>query len=608
MKRVQWVFWILALLAVNVYFAWPDRLPIGTLVIKEATFTIEGEPARQVVLPHAVLNPTQKSLSASYTMTLKRPLNNDEPLAIYVNSIEPRFYVELNGQRIYSLLQSENPHAVNNRRPHLIALPHPLNSKHVSLTFHHPLRSYEGTILGSVWIGSLTTLGPIYKKRYTVRVVTAQVMLAIYVLCAFGVLAYWYTDRRYNEPIWLSAACIAVAWVTYSGLVVVEPRVSPPLLLHSTIFAVMIAAVALAQFCFEQIGLRSRKQDLALRLIVLASALLALVLYEDKIPFRYALVMDTVAVLIGGYVLFRLIAHWHRHHDIQSQALIVGVGVTLFLGAFTVAASWVFIDTEIETYIVLFAPIPLLLTMGWLILRRYALAHLRTAALNRRLQKRVDKREREIRAAAEKVQALVREQTVRLERDRLMRDMHDGLGAQLITSMRMAERGQLSQDVMREALSQCLEEMHFAIESLKNTSNDLFVALADYRYRIEPRLEIAKVSLSWHMEATDRVSLSAPAVVQVLRIISEAIGNALKHSGSPRISVAGNLYEGCYTIAIKDDGSGFAQASEGGERLGKRRTNGLNNMKYRAETIGARFLITSGSGGTTAIVHLPLAK
>jgi signal transduction histidine kinase len=607
MKRVQWVFWILALLALNLYFAWPDRLPEGVEVLKRAMYTAHEAVERPVDLQHSVFNSNQSSYTARYDIRLPTSLNSSMPLALYVNTIEPLFYVTVDNQRIYSALQSSNPHAVNNRRPHLIALPFPLDIGGKTVSFHHFPQHYEATVLGEVWVGPLAKLGPVYKARHAIRVLSAQIMLAVYLLSAFGAFAYWHTARRFNDPVWFSIACLGLAWVTYSGLVVVEPRVPLPVLHHMTIFGVIVTAVAIAQFCFEQTGLRTRKQDASFTAIVLLAAACALILYEDKIPFRYALAMDALAVLLGIYVLARLVQHWHRHHDIQSQALLVGVGLTLALGMFTIAASWFFLETRIETYVVLFAPIPLLFTMYWLILRRYARAHLRTESLNRRLQKRVEKREREIRAAAEQVQALVREQTVRTERDRLMRDMHDGLGAQLITSMRLAERGKLSHTEMKEVLSECLDEMHFAIESLKQTGDNLFDALADYRYRIEPRLENADIELAWYVEPTERLALTSISVVQVLRIVNEAVSNALKHSGNRALRIAGSVDATHFTLSVADFGSGSTARKRDWQNP-PHQGNGLRNMHHRAESIGARLQIFSNLTGTTVAIRLPLKQ
>jgi hypothetical protein len=62
-----------------------------------------------------------------------------------------------------------------------------------------------------------------------------------------------------------------------------------------------------------------------------------------------------------------------------------------------------------------------------------ALAGLETA--NRTLEARVLERERQIAASYERIASLQREQAATDERQRIMRDLHDGLGSQLFTSL-----------------------------------------------------------------------------------------------------------------------------------------------------------------------------
>lgn len=63
-------------------------------------------------------------------------------------------------------------------------------------------------------------------------------------------------------------------------------------------------------------------------------------------------------------------------------------------------------------------------------------------ALNEMLQAKVTQREAELAEAALREQALVRAQAHDAERRRIMRDLHDGLGSQLMTMMLSARLGE----------------------------------------------------------------------------------------------------------------------------------------------------------------------
>ena len=65
----------------------------------------------------------------------------------------------------------------------------------------------------------------------------------------------------------------------------------------------------------------------------------------------------------------------------------------------------------------------------------------RRAAHSAELERRVHERTRELERTHERLRALERTASVAAERERLMRDMHDGIGSQLITTLEAVERG-----------------------------------------------------------------------------------------------------------------------------------------------------------------------
>lgn len=89
-----------------------------------------------------------------------------------------------------------------------------------------------------------------------------------------------------------------------------------------------------------------------------------------------------------------------------------------------------------------------------------------------------------------------------------------------------------------------------------------------------------------------------------LRIVQEAISNALRH-GMPRsVSVDVRCEDNTLSAAIIDDGSGFHVESPDVLPL---RGFGLGGMHRRAEKIGATLTVTSAPGeGTTVVLKLPL--
>jgi signal transduction histidine kinase len=149
-----------------------------------------------------------------------------------------------------------------------------------------------------------------------------------------------------------------------------------------------------------------------------------------------------------------------------------------------------------------------------------------------------------------------------------------------------------------------MDELRIAIDSLKPTAQDLLVMLGDLRYRLEPRLNAADITLRWDIDVASGLRpMSAEHVADLTRIVQEGIANAMKHARATELRLkveapaAGGL-----RVTLMDNGRGFDP-----NRL--HHGEGLTSMLKRAHKIGASLDITSEPGGTCIAVTLgPLAK
>lgn len=223
------------------------------------------------------------------------------------------------------------------------------------------------------------------------------------------------------------------------------------------------------------------------------------------------------------------------------------------------------------------------------------------SALNTMLQDKVEQREAELAVAYAREQELVRAQAHDAERRRIMQDIHDGLGSQLMSMMLAARLGQAEPATVAEGLQAVIDEMRLMIDSMDSVGESLEAALGTFRSRMQPRVKAAGLAFEWHQDEGLMLPDYGPRdVLQLFRIMQEAVTNALKHSGGTRLRVAlKREASGAVTLRIADNGRGGADANGGVGR-------GLANMSRRAEAIGARFTLTSKpSEGTEACVHMP---
>ncbi|MBA6153977.1 tetratricopeptide repeat-containing sensor histidine kinase [Gelidibacter maritimus] len=222
------------------------------------------------------------------------------------------------------------------------------------------------------------------------------------------------------------------------------------------------------------------------------------------------------------------------------------------------------------------------------------------------------KKENELKDALIKIETQNRLQEQRL---RISRDLHDNIGAQLtfiISSLDNLKYGFQLPDKLNAKLKFISEFTTTTIYELRDTiwaMNKNNISLEDLKARISNFIDKANstsenVTFSFEAEDTLQTEIKFSSVdgMNIYRIIQEALNNALKYAGAKHIDVKIHSENQHLEILITDDGHGFDPKTI---EMG----NGINNMKKRANDIGAEILIESViAKGTTIIVKLSLQK
>ncbi len=187
------------------------------------------------------------------------------------------------------------------------------------------------------------------------------------------------------------------------------------------------------------------------------------------------------------------------------------------------------------------------------------------------------------------------------ERQRIMQDMHDGLGSQLISSLALSERGALTADQTNLLLRECIDDLRLAIDTMEGNNDQFSLAAGNLRFRMEPRLRAAGITLVWESTGfSDDTGVPSTQTLPLLRIMQETISNSLKHAQASRIEVCVQASKERLVIAIHDNGKGFDLASV---RLGK----GISGINKRARGLGASLSIVKDSGTRMTLI-LPLTS
>lgn len=196
-----------------------------------------------------------------------------------------------------------------------------------------------------------------------------------------------------------------------------------------------------------------------------------------------------------------------------------------------------------------------------------------------------------------RAQATARESRQR-ERESLLRDLHDGFGSQLASARLAAQRGALTQDELVGLLDECIADLYLVVDTMTNVGGSLGDALRFLRNRLQQRLAGQPIRLHWEIALDNAPSLGHPRLVQALRIVQEAVANALKHARAANVRVDARLREAdTFVISVRDDGVGLPPSLTEG--------HGLSGMRSRAMGLGGR--LTVAREGNTTCVELAFA-
>lgn len=179
-----------------------------------------------------------------------------------------------------------------------------------------------------------------------------------------------------------------------------------------------------------------------------------------------------------------------------------------------------------------------------------------------------------------------------MDRENLIRDMHDGFGSQLTSLRILAEHGRLTSADFSRSLSEIYSDLHLIIDTLNQPETNLKDALADLRHRLLRRLPAEHINLHWKVQLVHVPPLSSRANLHLLRILQEAINNSLRHAKARNIWVS-ILYvksSDTFSLSIRDDGLGIEEEA----RVGR----GVSNMQGRAREIGAELHVRKLENGT----------
>ncbi len=452
--------------------------------------------------------------------------------------------------------------------------------------------------LSTVQIGSAPALQRLYDRAHSEQVVLPQFASITLMLVGVLVIMLGWWHRGETHLVYFGLTCIlwgllnARLWWPLGEM----PSYDAELLI---IGLVPLTAFSIVQFLLFFAGWRSRPLEAALlvQCVIVPATMLAAGANRLHATASFWYVVMALEVVAAGALYLYSARKTHRK-EFVPMAWALGFAFAILSLEYAVqqgylSASWRTVPQFVWPM--------LALAMGlWLMYQHGQALH--TAedvqrALEVRLRDTTEAMERNYNQMAE----LRVEKVTQQERKRIAADLHDDLGAKLLTIVHTSDNDRIS-SLAREAL----EEMRLSVRGLTGKPVKLIDALGDWRAEVVGRLSQTGVEGDWQAPSEDLPqTLSARAYVQTTRILREAVNNIIKHSGASRCAIKCVLADGDFQLMIQDNGKGIPMEMDGKLDRG----HGMSSMKHRAKQMQGQCLVESGPGyGTLIRLTLPLDK
>jgi signal transduction histidine kinase len=427
---------------------------------------------------------------------------------------------------------------------------------------------------------------------------------AVFLAVGLFSLAVWL--RRRSTPnllIFVIALTASIRrWHFHLGLE--KLPISDAWFIWLTLNALMWQTVALHYYMETLHGRRLRLTGRAMLVVASAFSMVTFPLLAFM-PAMLTLRPYAHLVLIGVSTLVMVLGLWNawRGKSLDARLLAGTFLIAWVFGVYDWARLKYVHDLE-SYYLTPYAAILLFVVFVIIMFRRYVGALGEVEQLNAGLAQRLRTREAELAESYERLRKVEQQQMLSNERQRLMQDMHDGLGSSLISAIRSVEHGGMSDEEMSQTLKGCVDDLKLAIDSMEPVEADLLLLLATLRFRLEPRLEGTGVKLRWEVRELPALDWLDPSnALHILRILQEAFANILKHTEASEIRVSTAAADDGVAVTIADNGQGFDLASALA-RGGK----GLQNQLRRARFVDGKVDWVSDASGTRLTLWLPQTR
>lgn len=555
---------------------------------------IKQQNWQTISLPDDWYNNHKNIQQVWYRANLTLDKDSEEQVwAAYLPSVTHNAAVYINGFWVGQGGQFTDPVSRNQNKPLLFSFSSKLlHQGNNQIDIRVKAAFFEQGLMDEFYLAPESQLHDAYVWKKIIRVDLVRWMTMVMYVLSLIVFAFWLA--RPQDSIYGLFALELFIWATHNlNLFVSDIPVSVSIWEAMTISTLGWTVVAMIFFNHRFVG---EKNIIVEKVIVVFSVLGIGIFFLPDISsimhIGYS-IWDAFVMIFGIYAIVHLIrVYQHKGDSDVFLMLVVGIPILVF-GFHDILMINHFIDRR-DGLTIQFSVIPSVILFSWFLVRRFVQSINKAEHLAETLEQRVNEKQQELQLQYEKLKSMEKDSILSEERERIMRDMHDGIGGQLVSVVMMLQEqtGEVFTHVC-EKVQHSLTDLRFVIDSLDPLLSDLPTLLGMMRIRLVDQLEAANIELEWAVtELPEVANMSPRRSLHIMRIVQEAITNSIKHSGSEKMTLATGVINDNIYIDVIDYGKGFksSEKSEG---------RGIKNMHYRAQQLKAGLEFNSLTNGVS---------
>ncbi|MDQ6954126.1 MAG: hypothetical protein Q9M20_01610 [Mariprofundaceae bacterium] len=544
------------------------------------------KPAEIIDLPHTWDTP--QGQSGWYRFTFEVQDMEPKTYAVYLPSLNMNAEIFLNGVSIGSGGQMTTPVSRYWHKPMIQTFSSKLFVQDENTINIHVIASSPGIFghLGKVSVGLQSQLAPEYAWQFFEEDTLYVISMALGFLIGTVMLYLWYLRRR-DESLWFALGCIAWALSCFN-ITVVNIPVSTKAWEITMLWIIGWTPVFLSMFLHRFMMIKQRTlEQLMFSIGILFYPLLWLV--PDTSIYFTTYFWHGAAIAMALHAIYLLVRRKNElihEQPFSIQSLIVVMVLVVIFGIHDFMVMLEILPANSHAWLGFAVPM-LLLGILVLLIRRFVDAAAGLEIANATLEQKVSAAERRINENYQVIAGLEMARALDQERNRIFGDLHDDLGAKLLSLVYKSEtddQKHLAKDAMnglREIVRRNVDDVH---------DYSMTITVLQWRLECKQRLDDKGVMLDWHQCHLEKVaSMPSRATPQLTSLLREAISNALKYGDDKHITVRLQYRNKHLLMSVRNQGAAWLEKSSA--------SSGRNSMKNRVDSLNGNIRWRAGKKG-----------